>query len=196
MKYGKNLIILHTDTCSINLILYRHFTIIPVEIENLNTKNSISRLIRVLYVVCNDDKTNGEFQSPNIIKNKLNNALNIISFNIELLQTFISEMIFKQYKTRKTFKLRTDFKKESSSDNVLPCEIFRTKLNHDEALTMNSSELFVHLAKEIQENDQYNKNCKYIALLSFTQYEYNKFNDDIFKSVKGYCALGTEWLGN
>ena len=196
LKYGKNLIKLITDNCSINLVLYRHITTIPVQIENLNSKNSTIKFVRILYVICKDDNTDGEFKSSNLGENKYKNALNLISFNIELLQTFLSEIIYKQYKTRKTFKLRTDFKNETFDENLLPCEIYRTNLNREEALSMNSNQLFIHLAKEIQNNDQlYDKNCKYIALLSFTQYNYT-FNKELFKNVKGYCALGAEWLGN
>ncbi len=76
-----------------SFILYRHFTKIPVEIGDLNSKTSTFRFVRVLYVVCADDRTNGEYQSSNINKNKLDDALNLISLNIELLQTFISEIL-------------------------------------------------------------------------------------------------------
>jgi hypothetical protein len=92
--------------------------------------------------------TNGEFQSPNLNENKLNNALKRISLGVELLQTFLSENIFKTFNERKTFMLRTDLSDEHK--NV--CETFySTKISMAKALNMSQSELFITLAEEIKE---------------------------------------------
>lgn len=142
-------------------------------------------------MVCSDDVTNGEFQSDNLKENKQINALDRISLNVELLQTFLSEEIYKNFQTRKTFQLRTDsieFKNENT------CEVFYTKLNLDTALKMSSNELFLYLANEIKDDKElFNPNFKYIAVLSFTRFipdSNGPYSNDMFSKTKGFCALG------
>ena len=104
------------------------------------------------------------------------------------MQTFISETIYKQFQIRKTFVLNTDL---NSDDHENSCEIFYTSIKHKDTFNMSPQQLFVALAEEIQEKD-FDPNCKYLAILSFTRYYGNKGHgdQDIFKSTKAYCALG------
>lgn len=183
LYYGKNEIKLKTDVCTIELTLFR-------ETRDLSYKNS--KTVRVLYVICEDDNTNGSFQSDNIEYNKLENAINRISLNIELLQSFIAEQVYKEFQIRRTFLLRTDLTFDSTNEHV--CEVFKTKLSLNKALSMSSNELYLYLAEEIKSNKEFfNPNCKYLALLSFTRYEYRQ-DFDIFQNTKGFCALGKKYL--
>lgn len=145
--------------------------------------NSNHKKIRVLYVICSDDT--GEFQSNNIEKNKTQNALDRINLNIRLLQTFISEQIYKEFKIRKTFSLSCDI----TEDQRVICEILRSNLKLSEALLMSSDQIFLHLLNEIKRLDD--EKC--IAILSFTTYTPGP-DVDIFKNTKGYCALAADWL--
>lgn len=71
------------------------------------------------------------------------------------------------------------------------CEIFYTDLSINEAQAMTQEQLFLALANEIK-SKIFRANEKYVALLSFTRYlpECYINTEDIFKSTKGYCALG------
>ena len=170
---------LRTDNCEIKFILYR--------VDPLILNHEFGKSVRVLYVVCKDDHSNGEFQSEDMNSNKLENALNRIDLGVKLLQTFISEVLFRKFQIRKTFSLRNDLTK--NEDNV--CEVFYTTLSKKSALEMSPNELFLALATEIKQTD-FNKDCKYLAILSFTRFEQNPLQNetDIFKQTKGYCALG------
>ena len=143
--------------------------------------------IRVLYVTCIDD--DGDFQSPRHLNNSCNSALSRISLNIKLLQTLMAEILFKKFGVHKTFQL---------VKNKTVCEQFKSCLRIEEALKMTAKDLFIHLASEISSrNDIFDKNCKYVAILSFTRYEPPKNNNskDIFENTKGFCALGNCSLG-
>ena len=145
-------------------------------------------MLRVLYIICKDDPKNGEFQSTDTSQNKLKNALNRISLGVELLQVFLSEAIFKKCKTRKTFALKKDFSSNRSGESELACESYYTKLELNKALPMKENEIFLYLANEIkQDNNLFDKDTKYLAILSFTRYE---FDSDTKSSYNGYCALG------
>jgi hypothetical protein len=198
LDYGKNEITLTTDDCLIKIVLYRYLMCqnyypIQNEIPQFQVNN---KMIRVLYVVCKDDPTNGEFQSQNTDQNKLENALNRISLNVELLQTFISETMFKKFKSRKTFALKNDFFKmdHKNGDGNLVCETFYTNLELNKALTMQENEIFLYLACEIkQDKGLFDKDTKYLAILSFTRYKRSSDSNgsnDIFRDTHGYCALG------
>ncbi|CAF0794138.1 unnamed protein product [Brachionus calyciflorus] len=172
---GRNEIKLKTFQSEVILILFRH-------LKPLNSKH-----VRIFYVVCNDDPNCGEFQSLDSSRNKIQNALKRIDLNIRLLQTFMSEEIFKKYKTRKTFTLKCDL--NECDENV---EIFRSNLKLMKALEMSSDEIFLYLLDEIKKRNS-NRECKYIAILSFTRYIPGQ-NEDIFKDTKGYCALASDCL--
>ena len=154
------------------------------------------KMIRVLYIICKDDPTNGEFQSIDNSKNKLKNALNRISLNVELLQVFLSEVIFKNFKTRKTFALKNDFLNSLNfSKNELVCEPFYTSLELNKALSMKENEIFLHLASEIKQDKYlFDEDSKYLAILSFTRYTKSSDSNDIFKDAHGYCALGKSFF--
>lgn len=77
-------------------------------------------------------------------------------------------------------------------ENSNKCETFYTKLELVKALNMSQSELFISLSEEIRQNEDFDPNCKYLAILSFTRYEANKQENDMFLNTKGYCALGIE----
>jgi hypothetical protein len=142
--------------------------------------------IRVLYVTCVYD--NGHFQSPKHLNNNCNSALNRISLNIKLLQTLMAEILFKKLGEHKTFQI---------GKNGLVYEQFKTCLKISNALKMVPKDLIIHLAYEISsKSDVFDKNCKYIAILSFTRYEPHESNilNDIFENKKGFCAIGAEWL--
>ena len=145
-------------------------------------------------MICDDDISEGEFQSDDPTQNKQVNAVNRLSLAVELLQTFINEIIFKYLLKRKTFCLNTDLK-NSSNKNV--CEIYRTKLRLKNALKMSENDLFVYIANEIKSNQSiYDPNCKYIAILSFTRYQLSGANKDMYENTKGYCALGINYFSN
>lgn len=192
LEYGKNEINLKTTNCAINIILFRLAFNPSIRLGNKIEQHDEPNIVRVLYVVCKDDVTNGEFQSDDSINNKLENAKNRIDLGIKLIQTYISENFYKKFHTRKSFMLKNDIN-EVKDENV--CEIFMTDLSIKEAQAMSSDQLFVTLAKEIK-NKLYRQNVKYVALLSFTRYmpQTGTINEDIFKLTKGYCALGAKWL--
>lgn len=97
--------------------------------------------------------------------------------------------MYKEFKIRKTFILNTDLN-ENNIENENSCEVFYTNIRYKDTLDMSPQELFVALAEEIKEKD-FDPNCKYLAVLSFTRYYGNKIHaQDIFKSTKAYCALG------
>ncbi len=200
LDYGKNEITLTADDCLLKIVLYRYLicqNFYPIQNEKDDKVKEITKfqvnnkMIRVLYVVCKDDPTNGEFQSQNTEQNKLENALNRISLNVELLQTFLSETMFKKFKSRKTFALKNDF---FNGDGNLVCETFYTNLELNKALTMQENEIFLYLACEIkQDKVLFDKDTKYLAILSFTRYKKSSDSNgsnDIFKDAHGYCALG------
>jgi hypothetical protein len=196
LGHGKNEISLRTDNCLIKIVLYRYlinqdfypFYIQSAKNEKQNESSDFKidkKMLRVLYIICKDDPTNGEFQSIETSQNKLKNALNRISLGVELLQVFLSEAIFKKFKTRKTFALKKDF---SSNESDLACESYYTKLELNKALAMKENEIFLYLANEIkQDQNLFDKDTKYLAILSFTRY---KFDSDTKSSYSGYCALG------
>lgn len=200
LDHGKNEISLRIDNCSIKIVLYRYlinqdyypYSIQTAKNEKQNEGSDFKinkRMLRVLYIICKDDPTNGEFQSIDTSQNKLKNALNRISLGVELLQVFLSEAIFKKFKTRKTFALKKDFQSNlKCSDSELACESYYTKLELNKALTMKENEIFLYLANEIKlDNNLFDKHTKYLAILSFTRY---KFDSDTKSSYNGYCALG------
>lgn len=167
-----------TDTCTLRLVVFRS-----------SQKAQSARLVRVLYAICQDDPLDGEFQSDKC--NKKSDALDRISLNVELLQSFISESIYKQYETRKSFNLITDLE----DDHSHTCEVYYTKLSISKALEMSSSDIYHHLAQELaNDSDYYRPEVKYIVVLSFTRYEPTSSSQNIFDSVKGFCAMGAEWL--
>ncbi len=182
LEFGKNELTLKTDNCTLKFSIYR----IP--------KNT-SRFLKPLYIVCHDDETNGEFQSDDTANNKLKNALNIIDLNIKLIQAFLSEIMYKKFQNRKTFALSTDLNPDKSDT---PCEVFYSKLGIKNALKMTSREIFYFLAQEIkQEKDLFEANAKIVGVLSFTRYETRSNlceQKDTFSRVRGFCAIGAEWL--
>ena len=177
MIYGKNNIQFKTENCTLEFTLFYQ--------EAVESSHSV----RVLYVICSDDE--GEFQSPDLSNNNCSSALKRISFNVKLLQTFISEILYKKFGVHKTFNF---FK--NNCDEV--CEYYKCGLNLRQALNMKSKDLFLFLANEIvSRNDVFDRNCKYLAILSFTRFEPPRTDDnsnDIFENTKGFCALGAEWL--
>ena len=208
LGYGRNEITLKTDNCSLKIVLYRYLinpVFRPITCEKSLSRNEAeplqlnNKVVRVLYVICKNDPTIGEFQSTDTVPNKILNALKRISLNVELLQTFISEMIFKVFKTRKTFALKKDFLVNGHGESLV-CEPFYTSLDLEKALQMSQDELFVEIAKEIRQDKLlYDQNAKYLAILSFTRYKpiadsldtnTSSGSNDIFKDVHGYCALG------
>lgn len=97
--------------------------------------------------------------------------------------------MYKRFQMRKTFILNTDLN-ENDIDKENSCEVFYTNIRYKDTLDMLPQELFVALAEEIKEKD-FDPNCKYLAVLSFTRYHGNEVHaQDIFKSTKAYCALG------
>jgi hypothetical protein len=140
-----------------------------------------------LYVVCNDD--DGSIQALESINTiSSHQAIEKINLGLKLIQTFISEMMFKQFGSRKTFK----FFNEENNESI--CEYYKTSLKLKDALDMSQNELFLYFAKEISTNEViYSSNCKYVAVLSFTRYVETS-NEDVYSSTKGFCALGSEWL--
>ncbi len=141
----------------------------------------VTRRLRVLYVVCDDDS--GDFQSPKTSQKGIDSALKRIGISVQLLQTFLSEEIYKKFGIRKTFSL---------FDGEKLCQVYRTKIKINDALSMKSDELFLHLANEIQSDiNMFDRNSKYVAVLSFTRFEKdNEAIDNIFTNTKGFCALG------
>lgn len=188
---GKNEIMLKTDNCCIKMILFR--SIIYENLSNETIKNE--KKVRVLYVICSDDPTNGEFQSIKTSENKLENALKRISLNVELLQTFLAEIMYRNFYERKTFHFERDHSIHPNASDLI-CEPFYTDLSITEALKMPSNEIFIYLAEEIKTKKLYNENSKFIALLSFTRYKpindpsFNFKDFDMFGNTAGYCALG------
>lgn len=182
LDHGKNELEIKSDDCQIKIVVYR----LSHE-PNILTSN-LPKTVRVFYVICKDDTTNGDFQSGNPNENKLNNARKRIDVGIKLLQTFLSEIIYRRFGHRKTFMLSNDVTKVDD-ENV--CETFYSNLTTQRALEMTSNELFIHLAEEFKENC-YDVNVKYIAILSFTRYNAGNLHKgkDIFENTKGYCALG------
>ncbi|RNA07930.1 zinc metallo ase [Brachionus plicatilis] len=171
--FGRNEITLKTNETQLKIILFRRLV-------------KSERIVRVLYIVCQDDCSNGQFQS-NDNNNDQKNALNRIHLNVRLLQTFLSEAILKQFKIRKTFFLKCD----ADLEEICSCEIFRTKLKISEALSISSNEIFTYLLNEINKN--FNSDEKFIAILSFTRYFPEKIGT-IFQKTKGYCALAAQNL--
>ena len=78
LEYGKNEINLKTTNCAINIILFRLAFNPSIRLGNKIEQHDEPNIVRVLYVVCKDDITNGEFQSDDSINNKLENAKNRI----------------------------------------------------------------------------------------------------------------------
>jgi len=73
LNHGKNEICIRSTICQVKLVVYRLSHKITKSFK-LDTQGN--RGIRVLYVVCEDDLLNGEFQSDNLNgNNKLENAL-------------------------------------------------------------------------------------------------------------------------
>lgn len=186
---GKNEIILKNDQFTLKIILYYY----PNETQ-INA-------LRVLYVVCEDDDGCIPLLDSN---DKISShiAIEKINLGLKLIQTFLSEMILRQFGTRKTFKFYNETINCSNKDqdDLMICEYYKTKLKLKDALNMNQSELFIHLANEISNNlNIYLSNCKYVAVLSFTRYEIENnhettIDNDIYLNTKGFCALGSEWL--
>jgi len=113
-----------------------------------------------------------------------------ISLGVELLQTFISEAIYKTYHVRKTFTLQLDLPNQDNTSYA--CESFWSRLELKNALNMTASQLFISLAEELKESKQYDSDCKYLLMLSFTRYEPELIANEkhFYSSTKGYCALG------
>ncbi len=192
MKFGKNEIQLETENCTLNFILFYHdYRIDHVALKLEMTK---SKLFRVFYVICDDDMSNGEFQSPKHLINDCNSALKRISLAVRLLQTYLSECTYKRFGTRKTIRFANDFSEETPH----VCEVYRTKLKLNEAHKMKENELFIYLANEIKSRADFNLNHKYLLLMSFTRYDSKLFASgaDIFESTKGFCALGDRLIVN
>jgi hypothetical protein len=172
LQNGENQIEINSDNSSLKFVVFHR----P---RNHHTGNNY---VRVLYVVCDDD--NGHFQSPNAETNSISSALKRISLSVQLLQTFISELMYKQFGIRKTFNL---FKMDEKED---ACEVFRTKIKLSDALAMKSEQLYLHLANEIS-TSIFDRKSKYLAVLSFTRFEkMTGVMENSLTEPKGFCALG------
>ena len=189
LGFGRNELVFKTDNCTLRLVVYR-----AARSDLLENGVSFSDLkrVRVLYVICHDDPSNGAFQSNNLLHNNLADAIERISLNIKLLQTFISEVMYKHFRTRKTFALDADLDATSCQSGRGICETYYTKLSLARALQMTSAEIFLYLAEEIKQNQDFfdRRNCKYVAILSFTRYIPSLHSSDMFSKTKAYCAMG------
>ena len=210
LKYGRNEIVVKTDTCSLHIVLYRN-TLLAYSDNQEHVKT-----LRLLYVVCQDDSSFEHSQSANSDESDTDayNPLARISLNVELLQTFIAECMYKKFKIRKTFVLRTDIREPdaTSEQATRPVEIFHSKLQLNDALRMTPRELYLSIAHEVrdrfgedQSTNYSSSSCKYLAVLSFTRYQPSarksnaNHSDDQSdyawsEATKGTCALGAEWL--
>jgi hypothetical protein len=180
LKIGDNQINIKSDNCSIELTLYR-----KIRKDNF-------RHVKVFYVIAANDSMNGQFQADVddtlFHDTSIESAKRRISLSIELLQTFISEQNYKQFKKRKTFSLYhdTQIQLQNQDDNDQLCEIFESKLNLNEALQMTPRQIYITLANEIKNNaDIFDTNCKYIMILSFTRFT------ETMNTIVGECALGS-----
>lgn len=175
LKFGKNTIKLKTSDCSLDLTLYR---IAPGNYSNV-------KHVRVLYVKCHDEPDLNDHDKLNMRR---------VSLNVKLLQTFIGEQIYKKYHHRKTVLFRHDL--DGNPSDQLACEPYIANLKLNEALYMKPNEIFLHLARELQNSASFNENCKYLAVLSFTRYKQNASQDEINSNANrlGYCAIGAKWL--
>jgi hypothetical protein len=175
LKLGENRIEIKTENCNLMFIIF----------HKLRIQKNDSHYLRVLYVVCDDD-SDGHFQSPKNDHNSIDDALKRISFSAQLLQTFISESIYKEFGSRKTFNF-------FSNERI--CQVFRSKIKLNEALDMRPDELFLLLANEIKSKAEiFNCNSKYLAVLSFTRLETNtQLTDNDFTKMKGFCAIGLQF---
>ena len=105
----------------------------------------------------------------------------------------MSEAIYKTYHVRKTFTLQSDLLNQENSCESYSCESFLSeRLELNNALNMNASQLFISLAEELKESKQYDSDCKYLLILSFTRYQPDLIPNvnNLYSSTKGYCALG------
>uniref|UniRef100_T1J1B6 3-hydroxyacyl-CoA dehydrogenase type-2 n=1 Tax=Strigamia maritima TaxID=126957 RepID=T1J1B6_STRMM len=146
----------------------------------------VNKFILPVYIICAND--NGKFQSPKNVDNSVDSACKRIELAAKMLQLYVAESLFAQGFGRKTFKLPSDDK----------CLIFCSDLNRQQAQDMNSNELWKHFACELMTSDlgfSDKENCKFLAFMSFTEYQNNSNEPPIdhqhmLQMTKGYSALG------
>lgn len=151
-----------------------------------------------LYIVCKGHE--GSFQGPDDEDCSLQSALERISTLCKILQCIVAEKLYELGFKRKTFQLESE------------CKIFNSKLSYEDIIDLNrgfnsqnnfisqdsipQNKLWDFFAKEIMKSPIGNENYKYVAFLSCTKYNFEKFNKNIknFKDIlsitDGYVALG------
>ena len=85
LKHGRNDLLFKTDSSTLSLSLFR--TPLPSQAP----QDRIPRLVRLLYVVCHDQKFSKEASDSSIRR---------LDLGLRLIQTFISESILKRFKSK------------------------------------------------------------------------------------------------
>lgn len=169
LQKGINEIILNTSCLLTKTLLLKH--------EPRKTSN----FIQPLYIKCTEH--NGKFQAPPHEDNSEKSACKRINTACKILQSFIAEKLNELKLERRTFQ-------------VVPCQVFNSKLTLQEAKEMKQQEIWEHLGREIMNSTIGSKNVKYLAFLSFTRYQEELYNnnvktyEDLLKITNCYVAIG------
>ena len=102
----------------------------------------LHRYVRPVYVICQN--SDGAFDAPEGEENSVESALARIATNARLLQTFTAENLYRHGLGRKTFRL------EETEDGGVKVNIFKSKLDLNEALKMSGDELYGVFEKGMQ----------------------------------------------
>eukprot|EP00794_Sanderia_malayensis_P000446 gene446-1087_t len=177
LKEGKNQILL--SSCQAKEIFKElHINYQP---------NENKRYVKPVYIIC--EGSDGRFQAPADVDNSIESALQRISFNATLLQTFTAENLNLHGFGRKSFRL------ERNQDGIVNVNTFISKLHVDKALEMTGDELYRYFKAELDKSELYDPLCKFWAFMSFTSYrppdDQKTFNEKkIHEYVRGHTALG------
>lgn len=140
-----------------------------------------------LYIIC--EGHDGKFQAPEHEINTPESACNRITTGCKLIQSLFAEKLYESGFERRTFQL--------ASTN---CIIFQSKLDYEKVNQMSQLELWYYFAREIMSSNIASNNKKYLAFLSCTRYNGDKYmgntreHSEIVKLTQGYVAFGGDGL--
>ena len=98
-----------------------------------------NRFVRVVYIKCAD--SDGSFDAPVGAPSDVESAVERLSFNAQLLQTFTAESLYQHGLGHRTFRIEED---DTGSPKV---HVFTSKLMTCEALCMTGDQLYETFSK-------------------------------------------------
>lgn len=137
-----------------------------------------------VYIICKNDA--GYYQGPETQKNTPETACKKISTMAQLIQTLYAEKLHQLGFGRKTFQFKNI---EPGSKIPIP-SMHESDLDVEVARSMPAEELWSYFGQELLRSPLSDRNVKYLAILSCTLYEGDKYDPNLDYDIKSLTKAG------